>query len=408
MSAGAESVIRVSAGAESVIREITDLILADRRGTLARIETAVVRAVGEPMGSEPTVAEAIRGVTRENALYWLRSFGANPNARIPAKLSPQEIGVARETLRWGVERVVPFGYRAAQDVMWQEWMVASFEATQDPAILEPVLRRAAQSLEQFVTETVGSLLALLDGERESLNRDTQVRRLALVTRILSGADVTPAEASSELHYSLDGPHVAAIVWTDAQTADRAELRRCVDRLALVVGSPDRFVLEASASSTWLWLRMNRALSAAEAERATSEHPSVRIALGPTDQRFNGFRRTHDRAAETQRLMYEASTRRVVAYDDIAVVLVVAGDRRRFHEFRERVLGDLLSAPQELRETLRVYIREQYNLAATARVLFTHRNTVIARIRRAEQMLPRPISEQGLSIGLALEVTHWLG
>lgn len=383
------------------------MLLDETRGTLRRVEDAVVDAVGEPFGAEPTVAEAIRIATRANAVHWLWSFAADPNARVAANLSPEVIGIARETLRWGVERSLPGGYRAAQEVMWQEWLVASFDATQDVRLLEPVLRRAAECLGQFVTDTVNALLALLDGERLSLYRDIHVRRLDLVSRILSGASVESEIASSELHYPVDGPHIGVIAWTDARSADRAELRRCMDALAHAAGSPDRLVLDASTSSSWLWLGSARSLSIADAERVTARHSSVRIALGPADVGVDGFRRTHDRAAETQRLMYEATTRRVVSYNDVALVLVTTADRAGFHEFRERVLGGLLFAAPELRETLRVYIREQYNASAAARVLFTHRNTVLGRVQRAEQLLPAPLAEQGLSVGLALEVTYWL-
>jgi DNA-binding PucR family transcriptional regulator len=51
------------------------------------------------------------------------------------------------------------------------------------------------------------------------------------------------------------------------------------------------------------------------------------------------------------------------------------------------LGPLSSGPAELRQTLRVFIRERYNASETVRLLYTHRNTVLQRVRRAEHLLP---------------------
>jgi DNA-binding PucR family transcriptional regulator len=42
------------------------------------------------------------------------------------------------------------------------------------------------------------------------------------------------------------------------------------------------------------------------------------------------------------------------------------------------------------------------------VLFTHRNTILARLSRAEELLPAPLDGRGLQVGLALEIVHWRG
>ena len=63
---------------------------------------------------------------------------------------------------------------------------------------------------------------------------------------------------------------------------------------------------------------------------------------------------------------------------------------------------------ELRETLHTYVREQFSASRAARALYAHRNTVTARLQRAEQLLPAPLEGRGLEVGLALELRHWLG
>jgi len=68
----------------------------------------------------------------------------------------------------------------------------------------------------------------------------------------------------------------------------------------------------------------------------------------------------------------------------------------------------LDADPDLRDTLCVYIGEQFSAARAARALYTHRNTVLNRLQRAERLLPHRLTGHGLEIGVALEIAQWLG
>jgi DNA-binding PucR family transcriptional regulator len=139
-------------------------------------------------------------------------------------------------------------------------------------------------------------------------------------------------------------------------------------------------------------------------------PDVRVALGPVLAGFDGFRRSHLDALATQRLMSRGggSDLRLARYDEVQVVTLATQDAERAEEFVARTLGAFASAPAELRETARVYLQEAHNATRTARVLFTHRNTVLGRLARIDKLLPAPLEGRGLQIGLALEILHWHG
>jgi DNA-binding PucR family transcriptional regulator len=77
-----------------------------------------------------------------------------------------------------------------------------------------------------------------------------------------------------------------------------------------------------------------------------------------------------------------------------------------------VLGPLAKqgdpAIERLRETLRVYLDEGGNGPRAAKRLNTHRNTELARVARAEELLGRPVGERRLALALALELAARLG
>jgi DNA-binding PucR family transcriptional regulator len=99
---------------------------------------------------------------------------------------------------------------------------------------------------------------------------------------------------------------------------------------------------------------------------------------------------------------------VAGYEDVQLVALSAQDEELAADFAARTLGELAAADPELRETLRVYIREGFSASRAARALYAHRNTVLNRLSRARELLPAPLEHRGVHVGLALEIVHWLG
>jgi DNA-binding PucR family transcriptional regulator len=125
--------------------------------------------------------------------------------------------------------------------------------------------------------------------------------------------------------------------------------------------------------------------------------------------MEGFRRSHLDSLATQRLMQRMPVDlRIASYEDVQLVALSAQDEEGATEFVARTLGRLATADAELRETMRVYIREEFSASRAARALFAHRNTVLNRLARARELLPAPLDGRGVQVGLALEIVHWLG
>lgn len=95
-------------------------------------------------------------------------------------------------------------------------------------------------------------------------------------------------------------------------------------------------------------------------------------------------------------------------DDIALVHLATQNEQAARAYLGRVLGRLSTADPDLRHTVRVYLREGLSAARAARALYTHRNTVLSRLKRAERLLPERFPTRWLEVGVALEIDHWLG
>jgi len=127
----------------------------------------------------------------------------------------------------------------------------------------------------------------------------------------------------------------------------------------------------------------------------------------TYRRFR-FRRIHLDAIETQRLLQRRPDLRVATFSDIEVVALATRKSSGPSEFFAKTLERLATADQELRATVETFIREQCKASRAARVLFTHRNTVLYRLQRLDELLPDALEGHVLEVGVALEIDHWFG
>jgi DNA-binding PucR family transcriptional regulator len=94
-----------------------------------------------------------------------------------------------------------------------------------------------------------------------------------------------------------------------------------------------------------------------------------------------------------------------------MVALAGQDQEQAAQFMSSVLGPLGAddaTAARLRETVRIYLDEGGNAPRAAERLHAHRNTVLHRVGRAEELLGYRVGERRLALSLALELEHRLG
>ena len=397
----------------ALIRTGATAFLEDPATLFDEVDAAVLAATPSRLSADPAITAATFATNHANLLHWSAANVRRPGEPVPANLSAAVVDVARDIVRRGLDDATTLNtYRIGQNVAWRAWMRRAFTLTDDPEELRELLDVTSRSIFAFVDETVTGIQDLIDREREQLTGGTHAERLETVNLILEGAPITVARASERLRYELSARHTAAVVWSDAAPRDaQGALEATADAVARAAGARRPFTVAAGARSLWVWWAGGDAPGDLDAVRAhlAGEAPHVRVALGTTAAGMEGFRRAHLDALATQRLMHRMPGElRVASYEDVQLVALAAADDAGAADFVARTLGELASAGPELRETLRVYLREGFSASRAARALFTHRNTVLNRLARARELLPAPLEGRGLQVGLALEIVHWLG
>lgn len=357
----------------------------------------------QSIASDPVLAASTRRANLATLMGWIAANIERPGRRVPPALSPDALAHARDLVRRGMEAAAQDGYRKAQSVAWQRWMEACFGLTDDPAELQDLLQVSAHSISTYVDDTMEAVSAQMQLERADLTTGTHAERLETVTLLLEGAPLDPRTAETRLGYRLTGTHTAAVVW-GAPGVDPGRLESTAESLLAASGAGQRLTVIANASTLWVWFPRE----VPEDHRLQALVPDeVHVAVGRPAAHREGFRSSHLDAMDVQRTIAQAGSRRRLAFHrGIQLVALLGRDRQAADAFLDSTLGALQTAEAELRVMALTYIQEQCNVARTAERLYTHRNTVLRRLRRVDELLPLPLAENTIHVGAALELLSW--
>lgn len=237
-------------------------------------------------------------------------------------------------------------------------------------------------------------------------------RMQIVEDLLQGEPVSMDRAARILGYDLNRWHLAVIAWTGSATpAEPQHLHAAAAAALSAAGCTALLILPLGAQRVWAWgSRTSHAPEALTPE--TPSPPGVHLAVGTPGSGVDGFRRSHERAAQAARIgTLSKRDVRWFCYADLDIVAMLSADMSNAREFVARELGELAGAADAIavvRQTLKRYLDRDRSLAGTAADLQVARNTVAYRVQRAEQLRGHPITFRRLQLHAALTLVEELG
>lgn len=253
-----------------------------------------------------------------------------------------------------------------------------------------------------------------EAEREQWLRGAEAARLATIRAILDGEVVDADVATQTLRYDVVQRHLALVVWSDPSTGESGRapvLTRVALGLAGELGGGPTTTMAISDRCVWAWTAAEQVVSPLPA-RSSALPPGISAAAGSPQAGLAGMARSHHEARQARRAGEILGHRPGVLtrFQAVSLVSLTSADPAQTVRFVRSELGEL-SEPSDLmvrlRATLRVYLEEHGSPARTGRRLSIHQNTVVYRVRQAEKVLGRPVSERRLELEVALRLCDGL-
>jgi DNA-binding PucR family transcriptional regulator len=164
-----------------------------------------------------------------------------------------------------------------------------------------------------------------------------------------------------------------------------------------LGAANRLLVPGGPSLVYGWIGLDAETILSEDLLPPGTAEGTRVAFGTGATGVDGFVRTHREAMDARRVArHSGSTGPVVVYPEISLAALASVDADRARTFVVDELGALAgpdAATRQLRETALAYLQNLASPLRTAQALDVHVNTIYNRIRRAEELLGRPIDER---------------
>jgi DNA-binding PucR family transcriptional regulator len=390
-----------------LIRRGAEIALAAPAEWLNELDAVYVRDDdGNPLPDNPVMLAAARRVNRSGLMHWASSNIQKPGQPVAPYISADIESNTREMVRRGLRERMTNSGRALQNVAWRIWMKIAFRLTRDPDVLEELLDVSARSISSYIDGYMEAIIEL--AAKEARNRDSHVDRRDLVALILDSGKVDATLASSRLDYPMNQMHYGALIWSEAPAAKLQDLEKAAGALAKSSSAPRPLIVLAGPATLWVWWAGEHRLDRQALESALHALPEVRIAIGSPAHGIDGFRRSHLEALTVQRVLGRLDApASVVSIEQIRLVALMTQDAKAARHFISQTLGDLANAEPTVQRALRIYLHHGCNVTEAADALFTHRNTLLRRLERAQALLPRPLAEHRLDVAAALEALAWI-
>ena len=301
---------------------------------------------------------------------------------------------------------------------FSDWLLKELARQEDDAqMITAATLGMSKIIAGYVDQTSEEIVAAYSRERENWLRNRSAARAARIRDLLSGERVNVSATEATLGYRLRQYHVGVVCWAGDAVAAVDNITRLEHAISHVAGKAacsDPVFLPRDVSSAWAWLPLGirDTFDAAEASTVGVDD-DIHFAFGDAAKGASGFRLTHRQAVAAQAVALAAGSPppQAVAFGKVAPVAMMLGSPDLLRAWVLSTLAGLAADDEHqarLRETLLVFLQTGGSYKTTGERLMLHKNTVQYRIRKAEESLGRPVSENQQDVELALRASHWLG
>ncbi|WP_168709267.1 helix-turn-helix domain-containing protein [Arthrobacter sp. PAMC25564] len=322
---------------------------------------------------------------------------------------------AQDNVRLSVRQGVPIG--SVLRTVWachtrvQDALLAVIEREVPADRMVAEVRGLNAALFSYVNSYVSDLMRGYEDELSLWHGRLPAERLRVLTAILDGEE--PAEdAERVLGLRLGGHHLIAVARpaTSGHIPDRDAARQRFGTDAVqALGATGFLTIEHQGTTLFWWAFNTRPGPSVMSALREVPHPGwIQLAAGRPGSGLAGLRESHFEAQQAARVARLAPRQQFWGYDDAGMLALLIADPQGAARFVQVQLAGLLGPDQKLtdiRDTLRHFLLAGSSRIAAAQALHLATNTVAYRVKRASDLLGRPVNENQVVTLVALQLAH---
>jgi len=291
--------------------------------------------------------------------------------------------------------------------MFLQWVIRDLRRQALPADdALAVTSHVALVLNGYIDRVIEGLIDIYQTELQRWQERSDAAHAAQVRAVLAAGELTTSAAEQMLGLALRGWHTAAVAWVHSD--DAAAQLASVSLLLTEASGRTPMTVYADVGTIWAWM-FSPGRSSVDVDRLAAqltEHGQLRIALGEPGTGLAGFRSSHEEALRARQVaeIDTRPTQQLYPHAQVALAGLLTDRRDAVRLWVQRTLGELAredEAMARLRHTVQVLLEANGSYTEAAARLHVHKNTVLYRVRKAEELLGRPVTDDRLPIQVAL-------
>lgn len=284
--------------------------------------------------------------------------------------------------------------------------------------------RPFTALDELAVGHGATVAALILFKEQAVSEAEEARRDDLLAQLLQGAPLSPArtEEARQLGYRLDQPHQVLLIQGRVRSGGSlhtlsgevaAWLAQRSERPLLAWRDRHLLLLLESASGTQGQV-LGETLAGALV--AALDHPACRLLVGvgrPHGPAPDAVRRSFEEAQEALRVAHALGRKSgTISFANLGLLhwlhhlpAVVAEENAYLQHVRALAAYDA-EHQSDLLPSLRAYLDQGGSLVDGATVLYIHRNTLLHRLKRIEELLDLDLRDPFTRLNLHVAVTYY--
>ncbi len=372
----------------------------------------------DDLHDDPVMQAKHRRAIRASIIHWLNAIIKSPNQAVAPYAFYESVDSTAEMYQAQAAEILHKNTHTIQDIAWQYWMKIVFQLSKDPLELQQLLELSSISIRTYNKASLDLWLERLEMISANKKLTGIEEQRELVSKIISGEEHDLVRASGTLNYSFKHAHHSAIIWSEEIDTEISTLENVATVFQKACQQNHSLKVIASPSVIWVWVSAEFSVNEKILETVLKQNTGIRISFGSSansssgnensGKGIDGFRRAYLDAQAAQRVLGRLESNiQLVSYERVRLMAFLSKDAKSIQHYSEHVLGELAQAPATVRQSLHAFLECGCNATEAAKKLHTHRNTLLRRLTKAEEMLPRPLAENRIQVAVALEALYWI-
>lgn len=242
----------------------------------------------------------------------------------------------------------------------------------------------------------------------NLNKQSKIRKInteSIIQSILFDENFF-FENNNIFNYEMNKPHICIMAWNKEN--DLTKSNNALKKISSIYNSSNKIIIDLKGSYTCLWINSDDLKFDFRNVNIFLNSEGIYAVYSKNSQGILEFKKSYANCLKFKNFFHNKNlTENFYSFNSFNLFLNCLDKNEPVRDFISEHLGKELLKEPNLIHTLNIYIECNLNFSKTSEKIHTHRNTVIWRINKANQLMPKPIEQNLKNIVIALSLLTFL-